>query len=51
MMGMDVNFWDELIGGLDATDLEWLMLRIQRRRDSLHPEKIARKIIIRKIGD
>lgn len=45
---MDVNFWDELIGGLDVTDLEWLMLRIRRRRDSLHPEKIARKTIIRK---
>ena len=48
---MDTDFWDELIAGLSAADLDWLMLRIKRRKESLHPEKVARKIIIRKIGD
>ena len=48
---MDTDFWDELIAGLDASELEWLMLRVRRRRESFHPEKIARKIIIRKISE
>jgi hypothetical protein len=45
---MDINLWDELIAGLSAPDLEWLMMRVRRRRESLHPELIARKAIIRK---
>jgi hypothetical protein len=48
-MTMDTTFWDELIAGLDASDLDWLITRIRRRKASLHPEKIARKTIIKKI--
>jgi hypothetical protein len=46
---MDVCFWDELLQGLSAADLDWLAARIQRRKASLHPEIIARKTIIRKL--
>ena len=46
---LDTSFWDELLQGLSASDLDWLAARIERRKASLHPEKIARKIIIRKI--
>jgi len=45
---MDIDFWDELIAGLSASDLDWLAARIQRRQASLHPEIIVRKTIIRK---
>jgi hypothetical protein len=45
---METDFWDELIAGLSASDLDLLIVRIQRRKASLHPEKIAREIIIRK---
>jgi hypothetical protein len=45
---MDIDFWDSLIAGLDLSDLDWLEIRIQRRKASLHPEIVARKTIIRK---
>jgi hypothetical protein len=45
---MDTGFWDELLAGLDYADLEWLELRIQRRKMPLQSEIIARKTIIRK---
>lgn len=48
---MDITFWDELIAGLSLSDLDWLAVRIQRRKASLHPEIIARKTIIRKQED
>ncbi len=45
---MDITFWDSLISGLSYSDLEWLEIRIARRKKGMHPEIIARKIIIRK---
>jgi hypothetical protein len=45
---MDTAFWDELLQGLTAADLDWLTARIERRKASLHPERTARKAIIRK---
>ena len=48
---MDRNFWDLLIAGLGSSDLDWLKIRIERRQASLHPEKIARRTIIRKQED
>ena len=45
---MDTAFWDELLQGLAASDLDWLAARIERRKASLHPERTARKTIIRK---
>ena len=46
---MDTAFWDELLQGLNASDLDWLEIRIKRRKESMHPEKIVRKTIIRKL--
>lgn len=48
---MDIDFWDELIAGLDVAELDWLSMRIRRRRASLHPEITIRKTVIRKSGD
>lgn len=48
MSFMERDFWDLLIAGLSLSDLEWLEIRIKRRQASMHPEKIARKTIIRK---
>jgi hypothetical protein len=48
---MDRTFWDLLIAGLNISDLEWLEIVIRRRKESLHPEIIARKTIIRKQED
>lgn len=45
---MDSDFWDEVINGLSYHDLELLKIRIIRRQSTMHPEIIARKIIIRK---
>jgi hypothetical protein len=44
---MDLHFWDELLQGLSAADLDWLEARIKRRKESMHPERIERKAIIR----
>ena len=49
MRSMDTEFWDELLQGLSASDLDWLAARIERRKAAMHHEKIARKIIIRKV--
>lgn len=46
---MDTGFWDELLQGLELCDLEWLEIRIRRRKAALHPERIERKTIIRKM--
>ena len=51
MSEMDRTFWDLLLQGLNISDLEWLEIRIKRRKESMHPEKIARKTIIRKQED
>ena len=48
-MSADLAFLDEIILGLDISDLEWLEIRIKRRKESMHPEKIVRKTIIRKL--
>jgi hypothetical protein len=48
---MGIDFWDELLAGLGYSDLEWLEIRIRRRKESLHPERVTRKIIIRKQED
>ena len=48
---MDSDFWDEVLAGLSLSDLDWLEIRIRRRKESMKPEIIARKIIIRKTGD
>ena len=48
MIVMERDFWDLLLAGLNSADLDWLKIRIERRQASLHPEIIARKIIIRK---
>jgi hypothetical protein len=45
---MERDFWDLLIQGLGFSDLEWLEVRIKRRKESMHPEIIVRKTIIRK---
>ncbi len=44
---MDADFWEELLQGLSAADLDWLETRIKRRKASLHPERIERRAIIR----
>jgi hypothetical protein len=48
---MDTDFWDEVLAGLSLSDLEWLEIRIRRRKESMRPEIIVRKTIIRKSGD
>jgi hypothetical protein len=45
---MEKYFWDLLIQGLGVSDLEWLEIRIKRRKESLHPGIIGRKTIIKK---
>lgn len=47
-MSADLAFLEELCLGLDLATLEWLEVWIARRKASMHPEIIARKIIIRK---
>lgn len=44
---MDTTLWDELIAQCDESELDWLEICIKRRKASMHPEKIARKAIIR----
>ena len=48
-MSADLAFLDEIILGLDISDLEWLEIRIKRRKESMNPKIIARKTIIRKL--
>lgn len=50
-MSADLDFLGELLQGLDDASLEWVAIRIQRILESRHPEKIARKTIIRKQED
>lgn len=46
-----IEFWDELLAGMSYSDLEWLEARIRRRKAAMHPERVERKIIIRKSGE
>lgn len=48
VIDMDIDFWDSLIAGLNQSELDWLEIRIRRRKESLKPEIIARRTIIRK---
>ena len=50
-MSADLTFLDEIIQGLDIGTLEWLEIRIARRKATMHPEIIVRRTIIRKIED
>lgn len=45
---LDVEFWDALIERADYPELEWLEIRIRRRKESLKSRITASKIIIRK---
>jgi len=45
---IDIDFWDELLQRMTISELEWLEIRIRRRKESMHPELTARKIVIRK---
>lgn len=47
-MSADLEFLDELIGGMDAATLDWLQIRIARRLASCRPEIVERRTIIRK---
>ena len=47
-MRSDLDFLDELIGGMDAATLDWLQIRISRRLASMRPEITERRAIIRK---
>ena len=48
-MSADLAFLDEIVLGLDLSDLEWLEIRIKRRKESMNPKTIVRKTIIRKL--
>lgn len=50
-MSADLAFLDTLLRGLDDAVLDWAEVRIKRIKESRHPEKIARKTIIRKQED
>ena len=47
-MRSDLDFLDELIGGMDAATLDWLQARIARRLAGMRPEITERRAIIRK---
>ncbi|MCK9569464.1 hypothetical protein M0R72_11040 [Candidatus Pacearchaeota archaeon] len=47
-MSADLTFLSEIVQGLDLATLEWLEIRIARQKAMMHPETIARRIIIRK---
>ena len=47
-MSADLDFLDELIGGMDAATLDWLQVRISRILASRKPEITIRRPIIRK---
>lgn len=44
---MDTDFWEEVIQQSSEEDLDWLAIRIRRRKESLHPEITAHRAIIR----
>jgi len=44
---MDADFWDEILQRLEYSDLEWLEIRIRRRKTSMHPERTARRALIK----
>ena len=46
-MSADLEFLDELIGGMGAATLDWLQARIARRLASVRPEITERRAIIR----
>ena len=46
-MSADLEFLDELIGGMGAATLDWLQVRIARRLASMRPEITERRAIIR----
>lgn len=48
---MDIDFWDLLLRGLRYQELELLEMHIKRLKESMHPEIITRKTIIRKQED
>jgi hypothetical protein len=50
-MSADLTFLDEIVQALDRETLEWLEIRIARRKATMHPEIIVRKRIIRKNED
>jgi hypothetical protein len=43
---MDTHFWDDLLSGLEYSDLDWLEARVRRRKQSLQSDIIARKTLI-----
>jgi len=45
---MDIDFWDSLLQTLSFPELDWLEIRIKRRKASMRPDIIVRKTIITK---
>lgn len=50
-MSADLEFLEEIFQSLSSSDIDWAIARLKRIKASMHPEIIARKTIIRKIGD
>lgn len=50
-MSADLDFLDELFHGLSLSEIDWAIARLNRIKAAMHPEKIARKTIIRKQED
>jgi len=50
-MSADLDFLDELFHGLSLSEIDWAIARLNRIKAAIHPEKIARKTIIRKQED
>ena len=50
-MSADLDFLDEIFQGLSASEIDWSIARLERIKAAMHPEKIARKIIIRKTSE
>lgn len=48
MLSLD---WDSFLASLDYATLELLEVKIARRKAAMHPERVARRIIIKKIED
>lgn len=44
---IDIDLCDELLQRLTFSELEWLEIRIRRRKESMHPEWTVRKTIIK----
>lgn len=51
MTVLDDLDWDSFLASLSYETLELLETKIKRRKSMMHPERIARKIIIRKIEE